>query len=269
MIVQNLHMHSLYDDGKAGPKAMLEACVEAGMTSAGISLHSPLPFVNSWSAKEEAPFLSEMRALKRAFAGRLTVYAGLEWDLLSRRSFDGYDYVIGSAHYMQVGGVRCSIDGGEERTRTWLRDVFTGDADAAARAYFAEVGKLAKVPEVDIIGHFDLLTKFNEQVHFFDTQSHVYRLSSLDALEHVVQAGKIVEINTGAISRGHRTTPYPSPQLLRALREMGGRVTFAADAHRPQDVAFGFEDAADLARACGFREYWVLGEEGAFVQVDL
>ena len=38
--------------------------------------------------------------------------------------------------------------------------------------------------------------------------------------------GTLLEINTGAIFRGYRTTPYPAPVLLREGREMGGGGTF-------------------------------------------
>ena len=83
--MQNLHAHSVFCDGKNTPEEMIRACLAAGMDSAGISIHSPLPFANGWAAKAEnvAPFLAEMRRLKAAYAGRIAVYAGVEWDVLS------------------------------------------------------------------------------------------------------------------------------------------------------------------------------------------
>ena len=82
--MQNLHAHSVFCDGKNMPEEMIRACLAAGMDSAGISIHSPLPFENGWAAKAEnvAPFLAEMQRLKAAYAGRIAVYAGVELSLI-------------------------------------------------------------------------------------------------------------------------------------------------------------------------------------------
>ena len=306
MTLQNLHAHTRYDDGSDTPRAMVEAALAAGMPSVGISLHSPLPFQNGWAAKPErvAAFYREMRARRGEYAGRIDVYAGLEWDILSGVEMllgsgaatdgqalpggcpkaagedvphdsgntcllaDGCDYVIGSVHYILFDGARCAVDKSADTTRAWLRDVFGGDVDEAARRYFAQVGSLAYAEQVDVVGHFDLLTKFDEQEHFFDASRLAYRTAARSAMERLCAAGKIFEINTGAISRGYRTTPYPSRELLCELARMGGRVTVSADAHRAQDIAYGLEDAAALARACGFRELWFL-QNKAFIPVRL
>ena len=87
-------------------------------------------------------------------------------------------------------------------------------------------------------------------------------------MERLVRAGKLFEINTGAISRGYRQTPYPAEPLLRLLREMDGKILFTADAHRACDVAFGYAEAVELARRCGFDTFWRLTEEG-FVPAPL
>ena len=81
-------------------------------------------------------------------------------------------------------------------------------------------------------------------------------------MERLVRAGKIFEVNTGAISRGYRTTPYPSEPLLRALWEMDGNILFTADAHRAQDICCAYEQAVQLVKSCGFTQHWILTAEG-------
>ena len=61
-----------------------------------------------------------------------------------------------------------------------------------------------------------------------------------------------LEINTGAVSRGYRKTPYPALFLLREWRRMGGRIILTADAHSADAVVFFYEGAAELARAAGY-----------------
>jgi histidinol-phosphatase (PHP family) len=109
---------------------------------------------------------------------------------------------------------------------------------------------------IDIVGHFDLITKFNEQKRLFDTDSPRYRAAARRAMERLVAAGKIFEINAGAMNRGYRTEPYPSVALLRQLREMGGKIILSSDAHSPQSVYGGFETLRDIALDCGFTEVW-------------
>ena len=58
----------------------------------------------------------------------------------------------------------------------------------------------------------------------------------------------IFEINTGAISRGYRTTPYLSTELLRHLRSINGRITVSSDAHSAADICCKFDMAERLAK---------------------
>ena len=80
--------------------------------------------------------------------------------------------------------------------------------------------------------------------------------------------GPIFEINTGAISRGYRTAPYPAPFILRRIHEGGGRICLSSDAHDTAHLLCGFEAAAQLARSCGFRSAWTLSGDG-FVEIPL
>ncbi|MBR1407334.1 MAG: histidinol-phosphatase HisJ family protein [Clostridia bacterium] len=259
MIRQNLHMHTVFDDGKDTCRGMLEACLQQGITSAGISLHSPLPFENDWSAAETAPFLAEMRRQKEAFEGRLTVYTGIEMDVLSTAVVDDspFDYVIGSVHHLPVRENPPGVDHMPEVTARLIAEDFGGDADAAAEMYFRELLRVAENPRMAVCGHFDLLTKFDEKYRFFDPESPRYRRAALYAMDALCDAGKIFEVNTGAISRGWRSSPYPSTELLRELRKRNGRVTVSSDAHSRDAVACAFPQAEALLLDCGFTELWV------------
>ena len=267
MITQNLHMHSTWDDGRSTVEEMILASKAAGLTSVGFSVHAPMPIENCWACTEERlpGYIAEVRALAAKYAGEIGVYLGAEWDVVSGdMDLTAYDYVIGSAHQLPAAGWP-SVDESAEATRRYLAEHFGGDADAAAEAYFEELAKVAANPLVDIAGHFDLITKFDEQHGFFNPRSARYQKAALAAMERLVRAGKIFEINTGAISRGYRTTPYPSRELLMLLREMGGRVTVSADCHHVSGVVCAFESAERLAKDCGFKEVWVLDGRKNFV----
>ena len=263
-------MHSTWDDGKSTVEEMILASRAAGLASVGVSVHCPMPFENDWECPiERLPdYRAEVRALAAKYKGSIDVCLGIEWDVSAAAlDLSAYDYVIGSVHELPVDGHR-SVDANAETTARYLAECFDGDADAAAEMYFAEFDKVAAQPEADIVGHFDLLTKFDEQRGFFNENSPRYRHAAERAMEKLVKAGKIFEVNTGAISRGYRTTPYPSAQWLRLLRELDGRVTVSADAHHNSGVTCAFDLAERMVREAGFTEIWIL-EGKEFVPVSI
>ena len=258
IIAQSLHNHTVFDDGRDTPEAMARAALAAGLRGFGISAHSPMDG-EPWTVAPEKmeTFRAEMARLKRDFAPALPVWCGLEFDMTSDRSWlAGFDYVIASVHALQTPSGLWALDDNRERSRRMIVLAFDGDADAAAEAYFAAVAGIADLPEADIVGHFDLITKFDEPEPLYNARSPRYQAAALAAMERLVQAGKIFEINTGAMSRGYRSAPYPAPELLRELREMGGRITITADAHSRENLAFAFDQAEAAAKAAGFTEIW-------------
>ena len=273
MFRQNLHAHSTYDDGKSTLREMIDASMAAGLTSVGISVHSPLPYESGWGVYPDRleAYMDEMHALTQEYAGRIEVFTGIEWDILTKTDLSRFEYVIGSVHHMPYGNPGPCVDYRAEVTREIIERDFGGDADAMAEAYYAQYDAVAKEPRVDIVGHIDLLTKFDEKMAFFTGHSGRYMNAALSAMEKLVRAGKIFEINTGAISRGHRTTPYPDRALLGALQEMGGKITISADAHHASGAACAFDQAQALAMSCGYTSAMVLrrDEDGVHFEETL
>ena len=88
--------------------------------------------------------------------------------------------------------------------------------------------------------------------------------AALVAMRKLAADNMIFEINTGAISRGYRTAPYPSENLLYELRKLEGRITVTSDAHDTSCIDYGYDEAVYLAKQCSFDRIWLL-DEGGFV----
>ena len=114
----------------------------------------------------------------------------------------------------------------------------------------------------DILGHIDLITKFNEDGSFFDEAGPGYRAAALEALHAADPKETLLEINTGAMSRGYRTAPYPSPALLRAMYQRKVPICITSDCHDRANLLYAFAQAAELARSCGYQEQMVLTSRG-------
>ena len=97
---------------------------------------------------------------------------------------------------------------------------------------------------------------------------HAYINAALEALDRLAQHDVIFEINTGAMSRGYRSAPYPAPALLRAMRERSLPICITSDCHDRSNLLYAFLQAEELARSCGCRERMVLTSQG-FVPIPL
>ena len=264
MARQSLHVHTTFCDGKNTPEEMVLGALAAGCTSLGFSGHSPLASDGSWTmAAEDLPrYRAEVLRLREQYAGQMEIFLGLEQDILSPAPGTDWDYRIGSVHCVEKGGACLSVDGNPERFRRETARFYGGDVLAYAADYYRLAAQVAKRTGCEIVGHFDLFAKFNEGGRFFDESDRRYRAAALEALDALLETGAIFEINTGAMSRGYRTIPYPAPFLLRRIRERGGRITITSDSHSRDTILYGYADAFALARSCGFGEYWVLTAGG-------
>ena len=104
-MMRDLHTHSTYSDGKASPEEVILAAIQKGLSEIGLSDHSYTFFDESYCMKKDriASYKAELAALKKKYAGQISVLCGVEQDAYSTESTVGFDYAIGSAHYLKVG----------------------------------------------------------------------------------------------------------------------------------------------------------------------
>jgi len=62
-----------------------------------------------------------------------------------------------------------------------------------------------------------------------------------------------VEINTGALRKPVGELS-PSPDLIREAAQLAIPLTVTSDAHRPEDIAYGFDGVYRLLEELGVRE---------------
>lgn len=267
MFPQNLHTHTVFGDGSHTPEEMALGAISSGCASLGFSEHSPMPVEadpDGWTmgADREAAYRREVLRLREAYRGRLEIFLGLELDADSPAPEAPYDYIIGSAHGIWKDGCYLSSDASPASFVQGVREHFGGDYYAFAAACFQREAAFVLSSGCQIVGHFDLVTKFNEGGKLFDESDPRYIRAALEALETAMERDVIFEINTGGISRGWRRDPYPAPFLLKAIRDRGGRICITSDSHHRDTIVCAFSEAAALAERCGFREAWVLAENG-------
>ncbi len=199
----------------------------------------------------------------------LKILRGIEMDYFSDPEdymFD-WDFIICSCHYIKKNGEIFPVDESEEILRAACEKHYGGDIYSLIADYYTEVGNVADVVRAGCItaersadaklitGHFDLITKFNEGGTLFDESDPRYREAWMSALDRLTgRAGTsdlVFEINTGAMSRGYRTAPYPAKEVLIEIARRGVPVVLSSDSHEKSTLLYGFDEAAALAEECG------------------
>jgi histidinol-phosphatase (PHP family) len=259
----NVHTHTNFSDGRDSAEQMVLAALERGFVSLGFSDHG-LMKIDPAGMTREADYLAEILRLKDKYAGQLDIALGYEHDFAARgNELHHYEYLIESVHWLEKDGMSAHIDSSAARLQQAIDEMYSGDAYAMCLDYFNSVCRSITEIKADVVGQIGLVTKFNEHNEMFDASDARYVRPAMDTVALAAEKDILVEINTGAMSRGYRSEPYPSLDLLKHLRALGGRITITSDCHRAEWIDFAFDNAIALAQSAGFREAWIW-ENGGF-----
>lgn len=155
------------------------------------------------------------------------------------------DLVAGSVHNM-------SLALGGEDFILWRYD----GEDTCYRAlddYFESLLTLSAIDFVDVLAHIPYTLRYMTDRDGVRVSLDRYRPQLEVIFGNLIHRGAGIEVNTnrGKVLRRYRP-------LLEQYRRQGGEiVTLGSDAHRPEDIGKGIEDAAGLLKELGFRYYTV------------
>ena len=265
-MLQNLHTHTTFCDGKDTPRDMALKAIEKGFSSLGFSGHAPTETHSNCEVKDFDGYESAVNELKKEFDGRLDILFGIELDYFSAGLYPelNYDYKIGSVHMKkQSTGEFVHYDRSYEVAKLGCDKFYGGDSLAYAKEYYETLADMPNRLKADFVGHFDLLTKFSEKhPEFIDTDSKKYREYALSALHAVREKMEFFEVNTGAIGRGHRTTPYPAPFILDEMRRLDCKLLITSDCHNMEFLDICFDESKEYIKAHGFDTIYNLTSRG-------
>ena len=235
----NLHAHTFYCDGKNNAEDYILTAIEKGFTSVGLSGHSFTKFDTEYCMSEKGTleYLKELKNLKEKYKDKIQVYIGIEADFYSgfNPKLDknlGLDYRIGSVHYVKdkVKDKYYCVDNTPEILAYAIENYDNGDEKSLICAYYDNIIEMIHTQKPDILGHLDLVRKFNGNGKYFDENSEWYNKKVDEVLGEISKTDVIVEINTGGISRGWTKTPYPSAFILKKILSKNIPITLSSDA---------------------------------------
>lgn len=269
-VLANFHTHTVFCDGTNTAEEMVARALQLGFKQLGFSGHMD-PDIHM----EIDKYFREIHRLQRKYQDRIEILCGVELDTMyDPVSAKGAEYLIGSTHFLDVETpIPMSVDNSPEMLEELCREYYGGDYYRLTRAYYELEAKVYDRLHCDFIGHFDLVTRFNDERHFFDETDPRYYKPALEAMEYLVSLGVPFEINCGAVNRNRKKELYPNHFLLKALHDFGGEILISSDAHQKELLDGGFDVAVKEALACGFTHTNILTRKGSgklhFEQVSL
>lgn len=264
-MLQNLHTHTTFCDGKNSAREMIESAISMGFDSLGFSGHAPTVQKTDWEMKDVDGYKNEILKLKEEYADKIKIFLGIELDRYSEGAFEdkGFEYKIGSVHMAFKNGAQIDYDHAYEQSRSYIDELFDGNSLEYARLYFSTLAELPSVFDFDFVGHFDVLTKFSEKhPELIPIEGKEYRNMALEALHTLKETHEFFEVNTGAISRGHRTTPYPAPFILDEMKALNCKLILTSDCHAGNAIDCNFKEAKEYIKSHGFDHLYYLTESG-------
>lgn len=265
-MLQNLHTHTRFCDGNDTPKELVDAAISKGFDSLGFSSHAPTSLRDDCEMSNTDQYIRNISTLKDEYSEKIELFLGVELDYYSKGLINprDFDYSISSVHYSVLpNGNIITYDHSPERTEKHITEDFAGDGLAYARSYFERVSLLTKETDVAFVGHFDLVSKFSDiRPDFFDTESILYRSYAMEALHTLSERFDFFEVNTGAIARGFKRTPYPAPFILEEMRKLKTKLVLTSDCHRKGMLDFSFKEAREYLISHGFDELYFLTKNG-------
>ncbi len=249
------HTHTrLCKHGEGEVEEYVLKAIERGLDEIGCSEHMPMPdefdLRHRMSLEEYySIYAPAVSGVAERYKDRITVRRGLEAEFLPGyerwiENFikeNDFDYVIGSVHFLGTKG----------NVKPLFHVEYSEEAIEELHVeYFEAIRQSAFCRQYDIIGHCDLIKKFGVR------SSKRIEEARWEALKAIKEADVCVEINTSGWRKPEQDT-YPGIDVLELVHKLRIPLTLGSDAHKPEQVAMGYERVGELLDRFGSGRYSV------------
>lgn len=260
-MLTDYHVH-LREDGPDTPpeqwftpgnaETYRRAATERGIAELGVSEHVYRfrEALNVWDSPLWRDFaLDDLDEYCGFVREQTDLRLGIEADFIPGREdrmaglLDGrdWDYVLGSIHF--VGDFALDHEeydiwgSGQSPEKVWA-------------TYFEWLGELARTGQYDILAHPDLVKHWGRTRPFPD--GDLRRFYDL-AMDGIAESGIAIEVSTAGL-RKPVGEMYPDRAFLEMCIDAGNPVALSSDAHVPEHLGFGYDEALKLLAEVGVKE---------------
>jgi histidinol-phosphatase (PHP family) len=245
--IPDYHVHTewSYDAPRGSMEKSCERALELGLPAIAFTDHADFVTVNPGQyCVDIGGYLEAVERCRSRFKG-LRIVTGVElgephWFPEETRSVlaaGRLDQVLGSVHCVRIDGQ--ILDASQLKTSPAV------DPKAFTESFYAETLAMLEAGQpFGTLAHIDYPKRYWPDYREADFEEQLRGILAEAARREIV-----LEVNT---TRGN--VLCPSQTVLRWWRDAGGEaVSFGSDAHDPARVAAGFEQAARMVEAVGFK----------------
>ncbi|WP_157142817.1 histidinol-phosphatase HisJ [Brachyspira pilosicoli] len=261
--ISNLHTHTTYCDGKNSIEENILYAIEKNFISLGFSGHSYLPFDNSSMSRENTiKYLEDIKKLKEIYKDKIQIYSGIEADYYSNlnKITDKemmLDYRIGSVHFIKDDENNYfSIDSSKQNFENTLKHF--GTIKEVVLRYYNNLIDMINTQKPYIIGHLDLIRKYNFNKEYFTEEEDWYIKKLNEVLEVIKKSNSIVEINTRKMNKDNLNAHYPSNDTIKKLLKLNIPIIINTDAHSANTLDYFYYEMAEELKKLGYTKIKML-----------
>jgi histidinol-phosphatase (PHP family) len=245
-MIVDLHNHTkLCNHAEGEIFEYIEKAIECNIKYFGFSEHAPMNFDEKYRINFEQmrEYEDAVLSAKEKYKEKIEIFLGYEVDYLKgyldeRVLNADVDYLIGSVHFIEEWG----FDNPE-----FIGSYKNHDIDEIWQKYFDAIEEMANSRLFDIVAHVDLIKIFK-----FMPKREIVDIAK-NAFLAIKEADMSIEINVAGF-RKPIGEAYPSLSLLREARKLDIPITFASDAHKPEQVGLYSDEALNMAKSAGYEE---------------
>ena len=267
MRVSDNHVHTSFSSDSNTPmEDMLRQGIALGLPSICFTDHMDYEFPDIGNGMDflfdVEEYFGELNRLSRIYP-QITIRKGIELGLKPHLTEKynvltatyPFDFVIGSTHLVDDMDPYYPVywEGKTEK-------------QGVQRFYEITLENIRAGIDFDVYGHIDYIIRYtptqqkNRSNGILDENYMNQCLKeSFDLIDEILRTlidkGQGIEMNTSGLKYG-LGHPHPQEKILKRYRELGGEIiTVGSDGHQPEHLAYDWEKAPDILRACGFNYF--------------
>lgn len=255
-MICDFHLHTKMSyDSDADIDEVICTAISKGMKYMAVTDHHDFDLEDCvFEQKNPKAYYDTINSYKEKYSKKIRLSVGIELGVeacQAKRLYDftsqcPFDFIIGSIH---------GVDGLDPYYDNYWEGLTT--KEGMEKYFDAIIDSLNVYNDFDVFGHIDYAIRYarNEAEKHYSYSDFSDRLDTI--LHKIISLGKGIEINTGGLRKGLKTT-NPCEEIIKKYREYGGKIiTVGSDAHTPSDIGADFDTAREILLRCGFSEYCV------------
>lgn len=236
-------------------------------------------------AKVFDDYVKHARQLQKDNKSNTELLVGFECESIRPECWDraielkkqyGLDLCVGSVHH--VNGIPIDFSKGQWCEAADSCSIMVDDnidpEHALYKKYYETQWDMLQKLKPEVVGHFDLIRLYSTISEGNKGSENYVRENWPDVWEQIIKNidfiisyGGFIEVSSAPLRKGW-DTPYPRPDVCRAVINRGGRLCLSDDSHGVAQVGLNYKKTLEYLESLGAEELWFLTRRDGKVEAQ-